>query len=220
MNITLSVFRKNKRNKGEYRTYSIPFRKGLTVLDALLYIHKSQDPTLGFRYECRSGICGTCGVMLNDKPVLSCSTRLDPKIKKNVIKPLANFKTENDLIADLAATLKRYKKVKPYLSNIKNVVVPLKEANTSKPFRKCIECGCCIAASKTFAQHPSIVDPMGAVKLARFLTDPRDGLDRKAIAKKAGGVEKYNDTEAKKLADVCPRRIPIDTAIKLLKSKK
>lgn len=220
MNITLSVFRKNKRNKGDCRTYSIPFREGLTVLDALLYIHKSQDPTLGFRYECRSGICGTCGVMLNDKPVLSCSTRLDPKIKKNVIKPLANFKTENDLIADLAATLRRYKKVKPYLSNIKNVVVSLKKANISKPFRKCIECGCCIAASETVKKNPGIVDPMGAVKLARFLTDPRDGLDRMSIAKKAGGVEKYSERDTARMSHVCPRGIPIDTAIKLLKSKK
>jgi len=48
------------------------------------------------------------------------------------------------------------------------------------------------------------------------VTDPRDGLDRKAMAKK-NGIDKYSDEIGKKLTLLCPRGIPIDEAIKLLK---
>ncbi|MCL4363918.1 2Fe-2S iron-sulfur cluster-binding protein [Patescibacteria group bacterium] len=75
MNIKFAVLRYNskKKLKPKYQEYSVPFLKGMTVLDVVNYIHNELDATLAFRYECRQGICGTCGVMLNGRPVLSCS---------------------------------------------------------------------------------------------------------------------------------------------------
>ena len=92
-------------------------------------------------------------------------------------------------------------------------------ANKSKDFRKCVECGCCIAASETVKKNPfDTLDPMALVKLARFVTDPRDSLDRKTIAR-TEKVEKYSKDEGKRLSKICPRDVPIDEAIKILKSK-
>jgi len=219
MKIKFLIYRYNsaKKQKPTFDSFSVPYIKGMTVLDVIQYVYKHLDPTLAFRYECRQGICGTCGVMLNNKPVLSCSTQIDPTIKKSSIAPLANFPVEKDLIVDLKPILKRYLKVKPYLDKIHKVIVTKKTANHSKPFRKCIECGCCIAGvveeKKQIIDH---LDPMSLVKIARYVSDPRDGINRKLIAKKAG-IKYYSGDLGKKLSEVCPRGIPIETAIELIK---
>ena len=219
MNIKFLIYRYNSQKKGrlQYDSFQVPFNKGMTVLDVIVYIYKHLDPTLAFRYECRQGICGTCGVMLNKKPVLSCSTQIDSTIRTQMIEPLANFSVEKDLIVNLEPVLKRYEKIKPYLDKIHKVIITKKKSSESKAFRKCIECGCCIAGSPELSKKSfTDLDPMSLVKIARYVTDPRDGLDRKAMAKKAG-IDKYSDELGKKLSLVCPRGIPIDEAIKLLK---
>jgi len=212
MKIKFLIYRFNslKKSKLKYDSYQVPYNKGMTVLDVIAYIYKHLDPTLAFRYECRQGICGTCGVMLNKKPVLSCSTQIDSTIKTQMIEPLANFPVEKDLIVNLEPVLKRYEKIKPYLDKVHKVIITKKKSNESKAFRKCIECGCCIAGAPEITQsEKGCMDPMSLVKIARYVTDPRDGLDRKAMAKK-NGIDKYSDELGKKLTLVCPRGIPID----------
>lgn len=219
MKIKFLIYRYNssKKNKLKYDSFDIHYSKGMTVLDVITYIHKHLDPTLAFRYECRQGICGTCGVMLNKKPVLSCSTQIDSSQKEQMIEPLANFPVEKDLIVNLEPVLKRYEKIKPYLDKIHKVIITKKKSNESKVFRKCIECGNCIAGVPELEKTlKGCMDPMSLVKIARYVTDPRDGLNRKAMAKK-GGIDKYSDELGKKLTLICPRGIPIDEAIKLLK---
>ena len=107
-------------------------------------------------------------------------------------------------------------KIKPYLDKAKKVRITKSVAQLSKPFRKCIECGCCISGSVVYEKNKlKILDPMALVKLARFVTDPRDGVDRKKIARKLG-VKAYMREEGQKLSAVCPRGIPIGEAIAIL----
>ncbi|MEK7495345.1 MAG: 2Fe-2S iron-sulfur cluster-binding protein [Patescibacteria group bacterium] len=219
MKIKFFIYRYNsqKKEKLKYDSFDVPYNKGMTVLDVITYIYKHLDPTLAFRYECRQGICGTCGVMLNKKPVLSCSTQINPTLETQMIEPLANFPVEKDLIVNLEPILKKYERIKPYLDKIHKVIITKKKSNESKAFRKCIECGNCIAGVPELEKTlKGCMDPMSLVKIARYLTDPRDGLDRKAMAKK-GGIDKYSNELGKKLSLVCPRGIPIDEAIALLK---
>ncbi|MDO8609610.1 MAG: 2Fe-2S iron-sulfur cluster-binding protein [bacterium] len=221
MKISVSIYRYNsaKKIKAKFKKYEIPFKKGMTVLDIILYVYKNLDPTLAFRFECRQGICGTCGVMLNNKPVLSCSTQINPEIE-NTIKPLSNFPIEKDLVVDLKPLLKKYLQIKPYLDKIKKVVITKNESNKSKAFRKCIECGCCVSAVTTINKNgKEVIDPMSLVKVARYYTDPRDGLNRLKIAK-SKGIEKYSIEQGKQISKVCPRGIPIDKAIEILSYEK
>ncbi|MFQ6065643.1 MAG: 2Fe-2S iron-sulfur cluster-binding protein, partial [Candidatus Bathyarchaeia archaeon] len=63
-----------ERNKHYLSTYEVPTRTGMTILDALLYIKDNLDGTLTFRHQCRMGQCGSCGVVVNGKPMLACYT--------------------------------------------------------------------------------------------------------------------------------------------------
>lgn len=219
MKIVLKVYRYNPdTNRGAYYdTFRVPFTRGMRLLDGLNYIQQRLDKTLAFRWECRSKICGTCGIMLNKVPVLSCGATLDGRRRENIVEPLANFPVEKDLIVNLKQVLEKYKRVRPYLEKIRDIKVTKSEADKSKPFRRCIECGCCIAGSSTISQDPyATLDPMALVKIARYVTDPRDGLDRRTIAKQEG-VMKYTASEGKCLTKICSRGVPIDQAIQLLK---
>lgn len=219
MKINFLVYRYNskKKDKPKLESFLVPFKKGMTVLDVAAYIYKNLDSTLAFRFECRQGICGTCGLMLNGKPVLSCSTQIDPLLTEQTITPLANFPVEKDLIVDLESTLKRYEEIKPYLDKIHKVIISKSTANKSKPFRKCIECGCCIAgALKLTTTAKGCFDPMSLVKIARYVTDPRDGVDRKAIVQEKD-LRLYTPELLKKLSSLCPRGIPFKEALDLIK---
>ena len=45
--------------------YEIDIDNRTTIIEALMKIHDTEDPTLSFRVQCRAAICGTCGVKIN-----------------------------------------------------------------------------------------------------------------------------------------------------------
>ena len=45
--------------------YVVPLREEWAVLDGLNYIKDQLDGTLSFRWSCRMGICGSCGMTVN-----------------------------------------------------------------------------------------------------------------------------------------------------------
>ena len=74
MNLTLRVWRqKDARHRGSFRVYSAtdvsPAMSFLETLDAVNedLILKGEDP-IAFDHDCREGICGTCGIVIDGHP--------------------------------------------------------------------------------------------------------------------------------------------------------
>lgn len=60
-------------------TFEVPAVKGRwTVMDVLDYIALNIDPSLGYyRHSvCNQGICGRCGVKVNGKAALACTSKV------------------------------------------------------------------------------------------------------------------------------------------------
>ena len=51
-----------------FQSYEVPFREDWVVLDALNYIKDKLDGSLSYRWSCRMGVCGSCGMMVNGEP--------------------------------------------------------------------------------------------------------------------------------------------------------
>src|SRR3712207_5653643 len=49
---------------------------GPMVLDALIHIKNTMDPTLAFRRSCREGVCGSCSMNIGGGHTPACPTRL------------------------------------------------------------------------------------------------------------------------------------------------
>ncbi|GAA0636380.1 succinate dehydrogenase/fumarate reductase iron-sulfur subunit [Bifidobacterium pullorum] len=65
--------RRRPRGKQWVQDYTIAARPEDTVLDCLLTIKRTVDPTLAFRYSCGHGLCGSDAVAINGTPTLLCT---------------------------------------------------------------------------------------------------------------------------------------------------
>jgi hypothetical protein len=55
--VFLRIFRYSPGSPERIEEYEIEAKPGMTVLDALVEVQRTQDPTLAFRYACHVGMC-------------------------------------------------------------------------------------------------------------------------------------------------------------------
>ena len=92
--ITITVL----RSSGLFQKFEIPATRNISILEALYYIWEYLDPSFAFSYSCRVGICHSCLVQANGRPVLACRTLVKDGMR---IEPAKGFKQILDTIVDL-----------------------------------------------------------------------------------------------------------------------
>ena len=96
--------------------YEVPCSRDWVVLDALNYIKDSLDGTLSYRWSCRMGVCGSCGMTVNGEPKLTCATFLADYAPGPVrVEPLRNFPVIRDLVVDIGDFMRKLVRVKPWI---------------------------------------------------------------------------------------------------------
>ncbi|MDH3920387.1 MAG: 2Fe-2S iron-sulfur cluster-binding protein, partial [Rhodospirillales bacterium] len=150
-----------------FQTYTVPYRDDWVVLDALNHIKDNIDRTLSYRWSCHMAVCGSCGMMINGEPKLSCHAFLrDYYPNKIRVEPLNNFPIERDLVTVTDDFMEKLESVKPY-------VIPKQERavdegphlqtpaqlNTFKQYTMCINCLLCYAACPQYGLTPDFVGP-------------------------------------------------------------
>ena len=111
MNLTLHVWRqKGPTEKGRFVTYKAndvsPHMSFLEMLDVVNegLLEKGETP-IAFDHDCREGICGMCGMVINGKPDLACRTLTSKFNKPDItLMPLPVF----DLIGDLSVNTGKF----------------------------------------------------------------------------------------------------------------
>lgn len=182
--ITLEVFRyrPDKEQEPTFQSYTAPYREDWVVLDALNYLKDQVDGSLSFRWSCRMGVCGSCGMMVNGTPRLSCSAFLKEYYPGTVrVEPLANFPVERDLIIDLEDFMKKLKSVKPWIIREQEQPISAGEYRQSpaqlanfKQYSMCINCMLCYAACPVYGLQPDFVGPAALALAHRYNLDSRD----------------------------------------------
>ena len=179
-----------ERNKRYMSTYKVPVRTGMTILDALLYIKDNLDGTLTFRHSCRMGQCGSCGIVVDGKPMLACYTQvLQLGSDSLVIEPLSNLPVIKDLVVDIQPFFDTYKRVKSFLIKPEEEFKkPQEFIQTPTDLKKFWDLTLCTKCSICYSACPAAIDVrfLGPSTLAtnyRFITDSRDeGLDERLNA--------------------------------------
>src|ERR687892_2336340 len=116
--ITLEVMRYRPERESEptFQSYEVPSQKDWVVLDGLNYIKDRLDGSLSYRWSCRMGVCGSCGMMVNGEPRLTCATFLrEFRPEPVVVEPLQYFPVVRDLIVDMTDFMEKLKEVKPWI---------------------------------------------------------------------------------------------------------
>ncbi|MDY4678041.1 MAG: 2Fe-2S iron-sulfur cluster-binding protein [Bifidobacterium tsurumiense] len=72
-----SSSRRKPRGKQWTQDYVVQASGQDTILDCLLKIKRTMDPTLAFRYSCGHGMCGSDAVSINGTPALLCTATVE-----------------------------------------------------------------------------------------------------------------------------------------------
>jgi succinate dehydrogenase iron-sulfur subunit len=209
------------------QTYTVPVREGMTVLDGLHYIKETLDPSLAWRYSCRMGVCGSCGMLLNGSPTLACNTQVLHIASTDLtVAPLPNFKIIRDLVPDLTSMFDKHQAIHPFI--VRNDETEVndprgeyfqlpEELEAYLQFTYCIKCGCCMAACPTLATDVRYLGPMPLTQAQRYNTDSRDdGRPRRNEAAE-GGHGAFRCHYAGECSRVCPKGVDPAKAIQHLK---
>ena len=227
--INFHVTRYNpERDREPYiQTYTVPVRAGMTVLDGLHYIKENLDASLAWRYSCRMGVCGSCGMLLNGQPTLACNTQiLHIATRDLTVSPLPNFAIIRDLVPDLMTMLEKHRSLNPHIVRPDETEIndPQGEFYQSPAelerylqFSYCIKCGCCMAACPTLATDARYLGPMPLSAAQRYNVDTRDDgrRDRNTLTGSAHGA--FRCHYAGECSRVCPKGVDPAKAIQHLK---
>jgi len=217
--IILEIARYSPERDAEPRfdSYEVPVYKEWVVLDALNYIKDKVDGSLTYRWSCRMGICGSCGMMVNGEPELTCATFLSAYARngnKVRVEPLRYFPVVRDLVTELSDFLVKLKNVRPWL--IRKDEPPLTEGeflqtpeqlDKYKQFSMCINCTLCYAACPVVGLDPGFVGPAAIALAQRYNMDSRDqGADaRMAVLAHPEGI--WGCTFVGECTRVCPKHV-------------
>lgn len=210
-----------------YQDFTVPVSPGMVVLEALWFIKENLDGTLAWRSSCRMGVCGSCGMMVNGKPMLACNTQVkDVADDVLLVAPLPNFGIVRDLVPDLKPMFEAHRKLQPWTqrSDRAEQLEPTDQYWQSPhqleqylQFSFCIKCGCCMAACPTVATDPVYSGPQPLAQGYRYLIDSRDGGfdERKRVL--AGDAGPWRCHYAGECSNVCPKGVDPARAIQLMK---
>lgn len=214
-------YRPEEEDKPVWQSYYVPFTNDMSVLQGLQYIKDELDGSVTFRWSCRMAICGSCGMMINGKPMLSCSTFLRDLLPGPVrVEALAHFPIERDLVVSVGEFVSKLEGIKPY-------IIPKEERELSQgeylqtpeqleqfeQFSSCINCMLCYSACPQFGLNPDFTGPGVLALLHRYNADSRDGgrAERMKIVNAEEGV--WGCTAVGYCSEVCPKHVDPANAV-------
>ncbi len=231
MNLKLRVWRqKSNKDQGKVVDYTLnevsedsSFLEMLDLLNEDL-IHKGEDP-VAFAHDCREGICGTCGLVINgiahgpERATTTCQLHMR-KFKNGdtiVVEPWRSrgFPIIKDLVVDRTA-FDRIIQSGGYVSvstgsaqDANSLPVAKSAADRSMDAASCIGCGACVAACPNGSAML-----FTSAKLTHLNSLPQgqpERYDRSVLMVEQmdkegfGGCTNIGECEA-----VCPKEIPLE----------
>ncbi|HXA66261.1 MAG TPA: succinate dehydrogenase/fumarate reductase iron-sulfur subunit [Bryobacteraceae bacterium] len=207
------------------QSFDVPLRKEWVVLDALNYVKDKVDGSLSFRWSCRMGVCGSCGMMVNGEPKLTCATFLTDYAPGPVrVEPLKNFPVMRDLIVEITDFLEKLSKVKPWLIRDKEkapsegeYLQSPEQLETFRQYSMCINCLLCYAACPVYGLDPLFAGPAALALAQRYNMDSRDEgkSERLDILSQHDGI--WGCTFVGDCTQVCPKHVDPAGAIQQYK---
>ena len=230
MDLTLKVWRQaGPDDAGEFKTYDArnvsPDASFLEMLDEVNEVLNEQgEEPIAFDHDCREGICGTCGVMINGEPhgpqsgTATCQLHMRKFSDGDhiTIEPwrAVAFPVVKDLIVD-RAPFDRIIESGGYISvnsgaapDANIIPVPKEAADAAMDAAACIGCGACVAACPN-----SAANLFTAAKMQHLSLLPQGQPERwtRAVAMVEtmeayfGSCTNYGECEK-----ACPKSISID----------
>jgi succinate dehydrogenase / fumarate reductase, iron-sulfur subunit len=230
MKLTLHVWRQTgPKDRGKFVTYEAPdvnehmsFLEMLDVVNERL-IEKGEEP-IAFDHDCREGICGSCGMMINgvahgpQGATATCQLHMRQFQDGDEvwIEPwrASAFPIMKDLVVDRSA-FDRIIEAGGYVSvrtgsprDANGVLVPKQDADAAFDAAACIGCGACVAACPNASASLFVGAKLGHLGMLPQGQPERSLRTRRMVAQHEaegfGGCTLHRECEA-----ACPKEISI-----------
>jgi fumarate reductase iron-sulfur subunit len=218
-------YRPEEDSGASVQEYEVPCPKDWVVLDGLNYIKDRLDGSLSYRWSCRMGVCGSCGMTVNGEPKLTCETFLSEYGSGPVrVEPLRNFPIIRDLVVEIGDFMRKLVRVKPWI--IRDQEKPVSEGEYTqtpdeldefKQFSMCINCMLCYSACPIYGLEPAFVGPAAIALAQRYNLDSRDeGSDERLdVLSEHDGI--WGCTFVGECTEACPKHVDPAGAIQRYK---
>lgn len=223
MELEILRYRPEQDEKPSFQTFVIPFKQEWVVLDAINYIKDNIDGSLSYRWSCRMGVCGSCGMMVNGVPKLTCAAFLKDYYPEKIrVEPLNGFPIQRDLVIVMDDFITKLEEIKPWIIRRQGEERSLEEGEylqtpaelaAYKQYSMCINCMLCYAACPVYAIDNSFIGPAAIALAQRYNMDSRDQgreLRQEVIASNEGVWE---CTFVGECSEVCPKNVDPAAAI-------
>jgi len=185
--IPVEVYRyRGGSSKPYVETFDVDTKDTPMVLDVLLKIKNTMDPTLTLRRSCREGICGSCSMNIAGTNTLACLCTLEEAITsdgKIRVYPLPHLQPIKDLVPDMNRFYQHHASVEPWLH-----LTPEQEKSTTENLQtiedrakldglyECVLCACCSTSCPSYWWHGKdhYLGPAILLQSFRWISDSRD----------------------------------------------
>ncbi|WP_353633229.1 succinate dehydrogenase/fumarate reductase iron-sulfur subunit (plasmid) [Halobacterium sp. NMX12-1] len=228
--VPLKVFRYDPeiedKQEPRFDEFRVPYERGLTVLDALIYARDEYDSSLTFRHSCRQAVCGSDALFINGRQRLGCQTQIADLDLPVRVEPLPHQPVVKDLVVEMDHFYDQMHAVEPYFQPDDLPDRELEEQRQSRQNRKkikkstrCIWCGACMSSCNIVQGDEHYLGPAPIVNGYRFLMDEREGEQaqqrRLKILSQEHGVWRCQTQFS--CTEVCPKDIPVTEHIQEVK---
>ncbi len=239
MKINLKIWRQNStKESGSFKKYEVDgVSEDMSFLEMMDMLNNtlvtSGEVPISFDHDCREGICGTCGVVINGRPhgplkgVTTCQLHMRSFDDGDtlVVEPWKanSFTIIKDLVVD-RTPFDRIMEAGGYISvrtggapDANAIPIPKENADEAFDSATCIGCGACVASCKNSSallfvsakinQYAQL--PQGKVEHPNRVKNMVNQMDME-------GFGSCTNTGACEVT--CPKEISVDNIIKLNKA--
>lgn len=211
-----------------WEEFRMPHSAGHNVVSALMVLRERPVNAAGrtvspvaWECNCMEEVCGACAMIVNGVPRQACSALIETLTQPIVLEPLSKFRVVRDLQVDRAKMFDALVKVKAWIAldgawdihRHAPLISPV-EQDVRYLFSRCMTCGCCMEACPQYHEISTFVGPapLGQVRLHNsHPTGTYSKQERLHAIMGDGGITDCGN--AQNCVKVCPKQIPLTTAI-------
>ena len=221
------IYRYDPEGTGNPRwdTYDVDVAAcGPMVLDVLIHIKNTMDPTLTFRRSCREGVCGSCAMNIGGRNTLACiHGHEDAHGSTCQISPLPHMPVVKDLVPDLTHFYAQYASIEPWLKT--TTPEPQTEWSQSPEDREkldglyeCILCACCSTSCPSYWWNGDrYLGPAALLAAYRWIIDSRDEATGERLDALEDPFKLYRCHTIMNCTEACPKDLNPAKAIAEIK---
>lgn len=222
--LTVKIWR--GREQGAFTTYEVPRQESQTVLDVVTHVQRHLEPSLGYRFACRVGMCGSCAMTVNGVARWTCRTHVAKVAGDGALEiaPLANLPVVKDLVTDMTEFFDKWARAKGSFQGARKRGDDFARVLPSSPQRQavdaaieCIGCGACYASCDVVSWRPDFLGPAALNRAWTLVNDERDTQGAQRLRAVAGDAGCHSCHTQGSCTERCPKQLAPTAGIAGLK---